>query len=101
MLEKQDLDHARSFYQVVTFGASLLFFAVSFKARRSDVLFREGYQYVSQSTIPGMVNDLLAAAIGFAFGSVFMFHTIYRSKEYVRERLKIERDHGFKRSTVT
>lgn len=51
----------------------------------------------NKSAIEGILNDAISGFIGFSIGSVYSMIWIYKAREYIRDRLRAEKEIGFSR----
>ena len=91
-LEKDDWDKSRLLYKSYTSVGALVLGFLSFRMRRANFGAMEQAGVTRENHLPlYMLNDLIAAAIGFCLGQFLSQDYIYKHRTYVIERTEVER----------
>ncbi len=101
-LERDDLKNSKLNYNIFTFVGALTLGYMSYRHRRMKVSMLEPHeaaQNVSSFQLQHVLNDAMAAFIGFTFGNIMACDYIYKRRVYVIERLHFEKQKNFNRYT--
>ena len=91
-LEKDDWEKSRWLYKSYTSVGTLILGFLSFRLRRASFGAVEQAGVTRENHLPlYMLNDLIAAALGFCLGQFLSQDYIYKHRTYVIERMEVER----------
>ena len=90
-LESSDLRRSRQYYHVMTAGGAILFGFISFRARRAKAGSMETAGISRENNLPlYILNDAMAGFLGFCGGQFLANDYIYKHRQYVLERQRLE-----------
>lgn len=90
--EKSDVEHSRSFYRAFTVGGAIAVGYMSFKMRRIRIGAVGENAHIGKDADPmhNILNDGLMALFGYFVGHLLSCDYIYKSRQYVLQRIYFE-----------
>ncbi|CAI2379348.1 unnamed protein product [Moneuplotes crassus] len=96
-LENKDYDATKMLYKLCTSITPLLCFTVSFAWRRYKHSITMLHDVKARSPLDNLFNDISLGFLGYMAGNIYCIIGTYKGRDYVRERLTVEKDIKFSR----
>jgi hypothetical protein len=97
-LEKKDYDGSKTMYRGLVTIPPIMLMTMSFLNRKFRFQTTMMHELKAKSPLDNMVNDVSLGFLGYVIGNVYSFTWNYKNREYVRHRLKNEKEMGFSRN---